>query len=109
MKYLTPQQQRKQDIYKAADLSVDWQNTWKDFHTKPSAELARDVISKGEQLLGEQERLATPFYRKEYVNHRVLVAEDYLYKAQAGRIAPRSEALNQSEATQKLQKFLDGL
>lgn len=109
MKYLTPQQQRKQDIYKAADLSVEWQNAWKHFQAQPSKELARDVISKGEQLLGEQERLATPFYRKEYVTHRVLVAEDYLYKAQSGRIAPRPEALNQSETTQKLQKFLDGL
>jgi hypothetical protein len=109
MKYLTPQQQNKQDIYKAADLAVEWQTAWRAFQAQPSKELARSVISKGETLLSEQERLVTKFQRSEYIKYRVLVAEDYLSKAQAGRIEPRSEALNQSTATQKLQKFLDGL
>lgn len=106
---LTPQQQHRQDIYKAADLASEWQNAWRDFQVQPTTDLARTVISKGEALLGEQERLSTQFQKRDYIKHRVLVAEDYLFKAKAGRIAPRAEQLNQSEATQKLQKFLDGL
>ena len=96
--------QDHQDIYKAAQLSSDWQSVWKDFLEAPTPALARSVVSKGNDLLAEQSRLAVTMQPSGYIKHRVLVAEDYLTK-NSKQVATSA----QSEATRKIQQLLDGL
>lgn len=108
-KYLTPQQKQRQALYKAADLSVEWQNAWKDFMSSPSHPVAKSVINKGEALLEEQERLSMQFQKRDYIRHRILVAEDFLQKNDLKNNPDRHERMNQSDTTKKLQKWLDGL
>lgn len=73
-----PRQQRAQRIHKAADLSVDWQDTWADFLQSKTPHKARAVITKGEALLKEQAELSLALKPRDYVRHRILVAENYL-------------------------------
>lgn len=100
--------QDRQDIYKAATLASEWQGVWKEYLEGPTPALARSVISKGNDLLAEQDRLSMNMQPPGYIKHRVLVAEDYLRKNNL-TAAGRAELMGQSEATQKLQKYLDGL
>lgn len=104
--------QDRQDIYKAATLASEWQGVWKEYLEGPTPALARSVISKGNDLLAEQDRLSLNMQPTGYIKHRVLVAENYLLKSGASKNdhdPARAGRLNQSEATQKLQKYLDGL
>lgn len=67
-----------QRIHKAADLSVDWQDTWADFLKSKTPHKARAVITKGEALLKEQAELSLALKPRDYVRHRILVAENDL-------------------------------
>ena len=46
-------EQRKR-IHKAANTTADYQAAWKDFYAKPSHMMARELITKGEATLDQQ-------------------------------------------------------
>lgn len=78
MNITNPRQERAKRIHKAADLSVEWQQTWADFLDAKMPHKARAVVNKGEALLKEQAELSLALKPRDYVRHRILVAENYL-------------------------------
>ncbi|NVJ95658.1 MAG: hypothetical protein HWD91_08730 [Marivivens sp.] len=97
-----PRQQKAKRIFKAANLSVDWQDAWNAFYKAKSRSKARDVITKGEQLLKEQAELGLSLKPRDSVRHRILIAEDFLSKQLE---APT----HKNQQTQMLQEYLTQL
>ena len=47
IKIINSKDEQRKRIHKAANTASEYQAAWKDFCTKPSQKMARDVITKG--------------------------------------------------------------
>ena len=72
-------EQRKR-IHKAANTASEYQAAWKDFYAKPSHMIAREVITKGEATLDQQNTTGRTMLNANSVRHRILTAQDWLEK-----------------------------
>ena len=72
-------EQRKR-IHKAANTTADYQAAWKDFYAKPSHMMARELITKGEATLDQQNTTGFSMLNANSVRHRILTAQDWLEK-----------------------------
>ena len=97
-----PRQQKANRIFKAANLSVDWQDSWNSFLNNKTTASAKAVIAKGEELLKEQAELGLSLKPRDSVRHRILIAEDYLSKQ------PETPT-HKNQKTQMLQEYLTQL
>jgi hypothetical protein len=75
---------------------AEYQAAWKDFYAKPSHKMAREVITKGEATLDQQNTTGLSMLNANSVRHRILTAQDWLEKT------PEKEA--PQKATEKLYK-----
>ena len=70
-------EQRKR-IHKAANTAAEYQAAWKDFYAKPSHKMAREVITKGEATLDQQNTTGLSMLNANSVRHRILTVQDWL-------------------------------
>lgn len=102
MTIINPRQEKAKRIFKAANLSVEWQNAWADFLKQKTRSGAKKVIKLGEQLLQEQTELGLSLKPRDSVRHRILVAEDYLSQQP-------DTPTHSDPQTQSLQEYLNKL
>jgi len=88
-------EQRKR-IHKAANTASEYQAAWKDFYAKPSHMIAREVITKGEATLDQQNTTGRTMLNANSVRHRILTAQGWLEKT--------PEPAATQKATEKLYK-----
>ena len=80
MKIINQKDKQRKRIHKAANTAAEYQAAWKDFYAKPSHKMAREVITKGEATLDQQNTTGLSMLHTNSVRHRILTAQDWLEK-----------------------------
>ena len=96
MKIINQKDEHRKRIHKAANTAAEYQAAWKDLYAKPSHKMAREVITKGEATLDQQNTTGLSMLNTNSVRHRILTAQDWLEKT--------PEPAAPQKATEKLYK-----
>ena len=96
MNIINQKDEQRKRIHKAANTAAEYQAAWKDFYAKPSHKMAREVITKGEATLDQQNTTGRTMLNANSVRHRILTAQDWLEKT--------PEPAAPQKATEKLYK-----
>ena len=96
MNIINQKDEQRKRIHKAANTAAEYQAAWKDFYAKPSHKMAREVITKGEATLDQQNTTGLSMLNANSVRHRILTAQDWLEKT--------PEPAAPQRATEKLYK-----
>jgi hypothetical protein len=80
MNIINQKDEQRKRIHKAANTAAEYQAAWKDFYAKPSHKMAREVITKGEATLDQQNTTGLSMLNANSVRHRILTAQDWLEK-----------------------------
>ena len=78
MNIINQKDEQRKRIHKAANTAAEYQAAWKDFYAKPSHKMAREVITKGEATLDQQNTTGLSMLNANSVRHRILTVQDWL-------------------------------
>ena len=96
MIFINQKAEQRKLIRKAANTVAEYQAAWKDFYAKPSHKMAREVITKEEATLDQQNTTGLSMLNANSVRHHILTAQDWLEKT--------SEPAAPQKATEKIYK-----
>ena len=96
MNIINQKDEQRKRIHKAANTAAEYQAAWKDFYAKPSHKMAREVITKGEATLDQQNTTGLSMLNAKSVRRHILTAQDWLEKT--------PEPATPQKATEKLCK-----